>query len=222
MNNNEKASAAATWLGIAIALCAIPLIVNVFRVSFPASTATTVARELTMFAVGGLLIWLVLTRERQSLASVGLMPAPAGRVALWTFIGIVGCVAALAVGLLAVKMSGLRFGSEPGTVAAKYPMWVTVLIVLRAGVVEELFYRGYAIDRITRLSGSPALGFIVPLLMFAGFHYKQGAGGVLVALLMGAVLSVLFLWKRNLAANMLAHFLIDFVPNVVLPLISPE
>lgn len=39
---------------------------------------------------------------------------------------------------------------------------------------------------------------------------------------MGAVLSALFLWKRNLAANMLAHFLIDFVPNVVLPLISPD
>jgi len=113
MNNNEKTSAAATWLGIAIALCAILLIVNVFRVSFPVSSATTVARELTMFAAATLLIWLVLTRERQSFASVGLMPAPAGRVALWTFIGIVGCIAALALGLLAVKMFGLRFGSEP-------------------------------------------------------------------------------------------------------------
>jgi membrane protease YdiL (CAAX protease family) len=39
------------------------------------------------------------------------------------------------------------------TVAAfsKLPVWLLVFIVFRAGVVEELFYRGYAIERIESL-----------------------------------------------------------------------
>jgi len=220
MNNNDKSSAAATRVGIALALFAIPALVVLFRVSFTASTAVTVARELTMFAAAVLLIWLVRTREHQPLSSIGWTSAPASRVALWTLIGIVGCVVALAVGLLAVNLFGLRFGSAPGAAEVKHPMWVTLLIVLRAGTIEELFYRGYAIDRIGRVSGSRVLGIALPLIVFAGFHYGQGAGGVLIALLLGAVLSALYVWKKSLAANMLAHFLVDFIPNIILPLLA--
>ena len=219
--NNDKAGTA-TWLGIALALFAIPLLVMVFKAAFEPSTAITVARELTIFATAGLLLWVVCAREQQPFSSVGFTPAPASRVALWTFIGLVGCVIALAVGLLTINTFGLRFGSAPSAVTIKHPMWVTLLTVLRAGVVEELFYRGYAIDRITRVAGSRAIGIALPLLVFAGFHYSQGAGGVLLALLLGGVLSALFVWKRNLTANILAHFLIDFVPNIVLPLISSD
>ncbi|HEY4367651.1 MAG TPA: type II CAAX endopeptidase family protein [Steroidobacteraceae bacterium] len=222
MNNDNKTTTLATWIGTAIALLAIPLIVSVFRAVFAPSSATTVARELTMFAAAGLLIWVIRSRERQPLASVGLVPAAAGRVALWTLIGLIGCIVVLAIGLVAVHAFGLRFGSAPGAASTKYSLWVTLLVVIRAGIVEELFYRGYAIDRVTRLSGSRVLGIALPLIVFAGFHYTQGAGGVLIALLLGGVLSALYVWKRNLTVNVLVHFLIDFIPNVVLPLISPE
>lgn len=33
---------------------------------------------------------------------------------------------------------------------------------------------------------------------------------------LGGVLSGLYLWKRNLWVNMSVHFLVDFIPNVLL------
>ncbi|HMN44605.1 MAG TPA: CPBP family intramembrane metalloprotease [Povalibacter sp.] len=55
-----------------------------------------------------------------------------------------------------------------------------------------------------------------------GFHYGQGPGGVLIALLMGIALTSVYLWKRNVVAVMLAHFLVDFIPIIVLPLLSGD
>ena len=59
---------------------------------------------------------------------------------------------------------------------------------------------------------------IAALVLFAAFHYRQGLAGIFLALILGAVLTGFYLWKRNLTANMFGHFLVDFVPNVVLPL----
>jgi membrane protease YdiL (CAAX protease family) len=42
-----------------------------------------------------------------------------------------------------------HYGNGPGSAAfEKLPLWLITVIVLRAGVVEELFYRGYAIERL--------------------------------------------------------------------------
>jgi membrane protease YdiL (CAAX protease family) len=212
-----------TYVGLAIALFAMPLLAFVFRQAFgPATTEVALARELAMFSCAAILIWIVRSREGQSLASLGFVRLPAGRLVGWTLITLLGCAVALAVGLLCVQLLGLRFGSAPGAVTVKLPLWVTSLVVLRAGIVEELFYRGYAINRVQQLSGSKWIAVAVPLLIFAAFHYNQGPGGVLISFLLGAVLTAIYLWKRSLVVVMLAHFLVDFIPNVLLPLLSGE
>jgi membrane protease YdiL (CAAX protease family) len=99
---------------------------------------------------------------------------------------------------------------------------VILVVVVRAGFVEELFYRGYAIERLESLTGSRVLALSVPLLLFALFHYKQGPAGIVVALFMGAVLTGVYVYKRNLWIPITAHFLVDFVPNYLLPLFGSE
>lgn len=32
----------------------------------------------------------------------------------------------------------------------------------------------------------------------------------------------MYIWKRDLKANIIAHFIVDFVPNVLIPLLSGE
>ncbi len=39
---------------------------------------------------------------------------------------------------------------------------------------------------------------------------------------MGIALTSVYLWKRNVVAVMLAHFLVDFIPIIVLPLLSGD
>lgn len=208
-----------TAAGLAIVLLGIPAIVFAYRLLVGDTTAASqlVIRELAIFALGAALLWIVMRKERLPLASIGIRSGDTGRSLLWGCVGflMLGVGTAAAIGLL--RVSGLSYGSSGPAFAA--PAWVTLLIVLRAGIVEEIFYRGYAIERLEALTGSRAIAIAAPLICFAAFHFRQGLAGVLIALMLGAILTGLYIWKRNLIANMAAHFLIDFVPNVILPLL---
>ena len=89
------------------------------------------------------------------------------------------------------------------------------VIVFRAGFVEELFYRGYAIERLESLGWPQWAAAIVPLVIFAAMHVTGGPVNMLIAFTLGAILTAFYLWRQDLVANMIAHFLVDFIANVV-------
>jgi len=99
-------------------------------------------------------------------------------------------------------------------------LWLITLIVLRAGVVEELFYRGYAIERLQAVGLKRAWAAGVPLVIFALGHWTGGAANILIALALGAILSGFYLWRRDLVANMIGHGTVDFIANVLPNLFS--
>ena len=50
-----------------------------------------------------------------------------------------------------------------GAALAELPVWLVTLIVVRAGVLEELFYRGYAIERLQALGLNRYWAGTIPL-----------------------------------------------------------
>jgi len=216
MTDAQQRSRGWMAIGLAIALLGLPAITIGWRqiVPDPNALGAIVAREVAIFALVGLLLWYVVAREKQPLSSIGLSDMKLWRSLLWGL----ACTALMAVGI------GVAFGlirlldlhQLPNGNQISPSLWVTTLIVVRAGIAEEVFYRGYAITRLEALTGSRWIAAIVPLALFAGFHYRLGVAGMVIALVLGAVLTGFFLWKRNLVANMFAHFLIDFVSNVLL------
>jgi membrane protease YdiL (CAAX protease family) len=124
-------------------------------------------------------------------------------------VGIAAC-------LLVLPLIGLTYGSSSGP---PVPIGVSLLLYARAGIAEEIFYRGYAIERIEALTGNRAIAAAVPLLIFAGSHFSQGGAGILITFVIGAIATAIYLWKRNLLILIIAHFMVDFIPNVLLPLI---
>jgi membrane protease YdiL (CAAX protease family) len=218
---SEQPSAKGSWtaIGLAIALLGIPLVTISFRsaVGEIATIGQMALREFTIFALLGLLLVIVRRGERLPWSSIGMQRGRAGQSLLWGLLAFillgVGTVAAL--GLLSI--TGLPYG---GSHAFVPPLWLTAIVVIRAGVVEEVFYRGYAIERMKLLTGSRAAAALLPLVAFALFHYRGGIGGVLIALILGAILTGFYLWRRDLKANIVAHFLIDFLPNVLLPMLA--
>ena len=177
------------------------------------------ARDVALFLSLGALLWIVANRERLPFASLGLRAGSSMRSILWGLLGAVLCAVGLVACLGIISYFGLHFGGD-GKSSFSPPLWATLITVIRAAVVEEVFYRGYAIDRLQRLGGGTLLAVGVPLAVFAGAHYRQGIGGVLIALVMGGILSVMFLKRRDLTAVITAHFIVDFIPNILLPMIS--
>lgn len=212
-----------TYVGLAIAFLGIPILVFAYRqlAADPTAAVNVAIREIAILAMVALLLWIVVSREKLPLSSIGLRFDGIWRSLAWGLGGAVLCAAALAAILTAFHFLGISYGSGSGG-AISVSLWATTLTVARAGIAEEVFYRGYAIERIEALTGSRWMAALIPLIPFAAFHYRQGLAGIAIALLLGAILTAFYLWKRNLVANIFAHFLVDFVPNVLLPLLAGD
>jgi membrane protease YdiL (CAAX protease family) len=209
--------------GLAIALLAAPAFTAGYRLVTGESHSDlqVAGRELGILLLAGLLLWLIKRRELLPLTSIGLHADRLGRSLLRGFVLAV-FVLAVTVGLyLSLRFFGIPLG-DSSRGAYQPSLWVLVLITLRAGAVEEFFYRGYAIERLQSLTGSKWLAGMVPLTIFAVAHYRQGLGGIIAAFVLGAIFTFYYLMRRDLGANITAHFLVDFALNVVLPLVSGE
>jgi len=173
-------------------------------------------KETLLWMSAGALLTIIRRGERLPFSSIGLGTSRWWKSILW---GLVIAVVCGVVGGVLAALTG--YGHGPGSAAfEKLPLWLITLIVLRAGVVEELFYRGYAIERLQTVGLKPAWAAGIPLVIFALGHWTGGAANILIALALGAILSVFYLWRRDLVANMIGHGLVDFVANVLPALFS--
>jgi membrane protease YdiL (CAAX protease family) len=213
-----------TYAGLALAFLGLPAVVFAYRqiAANPAAGGSVAIREIAILALVALLFWIVVSREKLPLTSIGLRWDGLGRSLAWGLALALMCAAGLAACLAAFHVLGVSYGQGGGGGAISVSLWATSLTVVRAGIAEEVFYRGYAIERIEALTGSRWMAALIPLVPFAAFHYRQGFAGIAIAFFLGAILTGFYLWKRNLVANIFAHFLVDFVPNVLLPLLGGE
>lgn len=213
-----------TWVGLLLAFFGAPLVIYLFGLrpqAEPLTNAFVTTKEIAIFLVAALLLLLVVRGEKLGLNSIGLHNRHWGKSVFWGFLLAIICFAVLA-GLLALfQLAGISFGDS--SESHKYDdisLWVMTLIVIRAGIVEEICYRGYIMERLEKISGKWVVYFLLPALIFGLLHYKQGLGGIIIATVMGLILAYAYWKKRDLKMNIIAHFLVDFIPNVVLPLLG--
>ena len=203
---------AATWVGLFIALFGM-LIVRAAVYAFypPYSFAAAFWRESLNWVCAIALLFIIRLGERLPFRSVGIGRATIKSSLAW------GGIIAVVCGVLGFAIAALTHynGGSSGAALAKLPLWLTTLIVLRAGVLEELFYRGYAIERLVGLGLNRFWAGLIPLLIFGVAHWTGGWANIVIALVLGAALTFFYLWRRDLVANMIGHFLVDFISNVL-------
>ena len=218
MTASPPANRAWTYIGLAIALFGAPAVVILFKLAgfTRADFGATVVRELIILALVAILLWIIRSREKLPLSSIGLRPQKIIPAILWSLAVMLLFGVGIAACLVSLPLVGLSYGSSSGPAV---PLGVSLLLYARAGIAEEVFYRGYAIERIEALTGNRAVAAAIPLLIFAGSHFSQGLAGIIITFVIGAIATAIYLWKRNLLILILAHFMVDFIPNVLLPLL---
>jgi membrane protease YdiL (CAAX protease family) len=99
-----------------------------------------------------------------------------------------------------------------------FPLWYRVAIVVRASIAEEVMFRGYGIERLQELTGSRFVAGAITLAAFTIGHLAVfGWTHIIIAGGTGLILTLLYIWRRDLGANMVAHFLIDGVSVILAP-----
>ncbi|GLQ87775.1 hypothetical protein GCM10007898_13430 [Dyella flagellata] len=168
-----------------------------------------IGKELLYWGLVAALLGYVIKVERRPLASVGFR-RPGWKD--WSLAFFVGLLILACLGLIYYVVFPALNWSENQHLAqlATIPYWLNGLIVVRAAVSEELLFRGYAVERLQELTGSRFVAGALSCSVFALDHVGSwGWHHVLVAGAAGAIFTVFYLWRRNLWACMLAHFIVD-------------
>lgn len=171
-----------------------------------------IGREAVFWALTFILVCYVLFIEGRPLSSVGLI-RPAWKTVMLGVGGALAMVAGMALIYMVIFPALGLPANEPATVAVKsMPPWFRVLLILRAAVFEEIYYRGFMIERLTELTRLRWLAALISLTAFTLAHLSGwGWAHLMVAAFGGAVLTGLYLVRRDLASNMIAHLLTDGV-----------
>ena len=211
-----------TVAGLLLALFGAPLIVFIASSLAPDyyTNKFIVIKELSIFGVLGLLLLVIVKGERLGLDSIGLHNKHWGKSILW---GGILAIASLTVLLFIagiLQALEIQIGGDEGKKYQSISLWAMSLVVLRAGIVEEICYRGFAMQRFEQVNDKPYFFLGIPLLIFALVHYSQGWAGILISFVLGGIMALFYLKKRDLKALIIAHFLVDLVPNVLIPLFS--
>ncbi len=195
-------------IGLLLALGAIALPFGTWDHAF-ASIGHMASNELVYWglvaAVLGYVVWI----ERRPLSSIGFS-MPDRRDMMVAFAA--GIVLIALMGLLYLVVFPALHWDEAQELRKLLvvPFWLRFISVVRAAVSEEILFRGYAIERMQELTGSRVVAGLFTWAIFTVEHFSYwGWHHLLVAGAGGAVLTFLYLWRRNLWGNMLAHFMVD-------------
>ena len=82
-------------------------------------------------------------------------------------------------------------------------------LALTAGFVEEFVFRGYLQKQCQALCRNTALASALQVILFTQGHSYQGWVRMVPVLLIGILLTVVALWRKNLLPGMIAHGLGD-------------
>lgn len=173
------------------------------------SLLATAARETIYWIMTGVLIAYVLLVERRALSSIGLI-RPSIRSVVFGVIAAVCAFSGMAlIYVFVLPKLAPSYAHQTAAVIA-LPMALRIEIVVRAAVFEELFYRGFMIEHLTPLLRSRSAAALVSLAAFTLAHVSYwGLGSLMIAGFGGVVLTALYLWRRDLSANVVAHALTD-------------
>lgn len=161
-------------------------------------------------AVAAVAILFVLTRaDRLSLEAFGIRKVRSATFG-WGFLCFLVSVFLSALTLFAFGRFGIAQDKATLMALASRPAPIILLIAAMAGIAEEIIFRSILITELEAATGMRWLAAIVSLAIFALAHAGGwGRSQIIFAAVPGLVLTLFFLWKRDLWICIIAHFLTD-------------
>lgn len=167
--------------------------------------------EAVAWLYAAIVLGIALFWERRTLASIGW-----GRPRLSSLgFGIATAVIVMGAGAIASYVI-YNVLHQPAHANAQVSARVGTSLIyalclsLRAGVIEELFYRGLAIEQLSRFIGVRWLSALIAAAVFTLAHALVFDWVQLVPIAVAAlILAALYLWRHDLWANIIAHALVD-------------
>lgn len=199
------------WQVLVVLLGAPALYVLMFvisGVSFATfSRYAFIAGMVTEYIFLGIVVWF-LRQTGKRLADISLVMDQWRREALL----------GLGLGVVLFMLSGIMITTVerflPSAISREpRPLWASLLfgfgVVTAFAPIEEIIWRGYAV-MFLRQHLNTWVAVIIASVTFGLMHWWGGIALMVEASIVGILLSGLYLWRGNLVANIVCHFVSDF------------
>ncbi len=197
------------WVAVAVFLI-LPQLPLTSWITPGAGVAGIVAYAKWLGLAVAVLTWVILI-ERRPISSMGIR-RPGWDTIGWAMVMTVALVASL---MLSYALILPAIGLEMNRVATKSIIDLSfgsqLALFVRAGVTEEILFRGYPIERLLELTRSKWIAALVPGMCFIGGHYWWGGGQMIVVAFGTVIFTSFYLWRRDLISCMIAHISADLV-----------
>jgi membrane protease YdiL (CAAX protease family) len=215
----EVSSTTISTGGIIVALAGIPLVELVagFWFGNESLLALSIRDIFVKWTFAAVIVAVIVRVEQRSLSSIGLTRPGWGDVGAAVLVFVLGAVS---YPFTTPLLDSLGFNTTVGGIEqlAAYPLLFVLALALTAAVTEEILYRGFPIERIAERTGSAALAAGITILFFVIFHIPYwGVGGALQISVNAVLLTLLYVWRRNIMACIIAHAITDIYAFVILP-----
>lgn len=208
------------WANVTLALAG-PALVAVLGAQFEPSPVTLAAHATGLVAIVlitlGVYAWATFG-EGYTLRRMGFgqcsWATPLLAIALTAFFVLV--FGPIAYWVLA-RSGSQGFGPRIEAVS-QLPTPYLVLTIVIVASAEELLYRGYAIARLSDLAGSCLSASVVSVVAFGLAHVPMwGWAPAATTIVSGGIVTVVYLWRQDILALILAHIATDLYGIVLAP-----
>lgn len=195
-------------IGLAIFGPIVPILIALFT----GFEVTSVELALYLWVLTGVLCAIIIAVEDQTLASVGLRWPNR-----WDVIVAVGLWIALMFSLgawteLLGQLGLLERSNGDGSndLALRWMLFSAVTVA----IVEEFLYRGYGLERLEAVTGSTWIAGVVTATVFVLIHLATSMAQMLIVIPAAVLLTVVYIWRRNLFVVVFAHVAINSFPMI--------
>ena len=203
------ASRRITLIGLAIALV-VPSLGPTRYLPNVAGFDPIYVREWFWWALLAVMVLYVLVVERRSLASIGFRTPNWKTFVFGLLAGVVAMAGIVFIFVVLFPLLHLHANAHEVEKILKTPFWYRFFLVTRAAMMEETLFRGYGIERMSEVTGSRAFAGAITWVLFTLAHLSTwGWTQLIIAGYGGLVLTALYLWRRDLVSNMIAHWITD-------------
>jgi membrane protease YdiL (CAAX protease family) len=207
-------------IGLFISLFGITLIGELVRkLNFQPDTyaAQILFSDFRKWILTGILIAIIFFWEKRNLSSIKILKPEVKTLLMAVGFGVISVV----VGVLSL---GIFYNvlelKQPEALSSvgNLPLIIKLITITTAAITEEIFYRGYAIERIGEITNNYKIGAVISGLIFIAIHYPAwGLAGAIPQIIFAIFLIGFYLYKRNLIACIVMHWVINFLMIVVVP-----
>ena len=158
--------------------------------------------------------------EHRKLNSIGFRRFP--RKYIWIAVVAYLVYVLISTGLEpGLKSVGLQSLRDLSPALKDYGFPLLFGLFLTGTFVEEIFYRGYIIERVTELSGRRWVAGIVSWLTFTLVHLRFfGLGPTLEVAVIAAIFVTLFLLARSIWPAIIVHGISDVIGFLIGPFVA--